>query len=196
MVRPGGQAAQGQGSAAWQNSAMVMPLDTLAQRLVGQQFPLVALPSTNGKTMGPMDFATGSFVLFIYPRTGRPDRVEPPEWSLVPGAKGCTPEACEFRDLAAEYAAIGYALYGLSSQDTDYQREAAERLDLPYPLLSDPGFVLATACGLPTFGFDGELLHVRSTLVVRERMITHAFLGITEAAAHPRDLLDRLRAGR
>lgn len=196
MVRPSGQAAQGQGSAAWQNSAMVMPLDTLAQRLVGQQFPLVSLPSTNGKTMGPMDFATGSFVLFIYPRTGRPDRVEPPEWSLVPGAKGCTPEACEFRDLAAEYAAIGYALYGLSSQDTDYQREAAERLHLPYPLLSDPGFVLATACGLPTFGFDGELLHVRSTLVVRERMITHAFLGITEAAAHPRDLLDRLRAGR
>lgn len=175
---------------------MDMPLDTLATRLVGQQFPLIALPATSGKTMGPMDFATGSFVLFIYPRTGRPDTVEPPEWSLVPGAKGCTAEACEFRDLAADFASIGYRVLGLSNQDTGYQREAAERLHLPYPLLSDPGFVLATACGLPTFGFDGELLHVRSTLVVRDRMITHAFLGITEAAAHPRDLLDRLRAGR
>ena len=171
---------------------MDMPLDALAQRLVGEQFPLVALPSTAGKTMGPMDFSTGSFVLFIYPRTGRPDRVEPPEWSLVPGAKGCTPEACEFRDLADDFASIGYRVIGLSSQDTDYQREAVERLHLPYPLLSDPGFVLATACGLPTFGFEGELLHVRSTLVVREHTITHAFLGITDAAAHPAALLKEL----
>jgi len=175
---------------------MDMPTTIPAEHLVGEQFPLLSLPSTTGETMGPMDFATGSFVLFIYPRTGRPDRVEPPEWSLVPGAKGCTPEACEFRDLAADFASIGYRVLGLSSQETDYQREAAERLHLPYPLLSDPGFVLATACGLPTFGFDGELLHVRSTLVVRERLITHAFLGITEAAAHPRDLINRLRTGR
>ncbi|MBP2375817.1 peroxiredoxin [Paeniglutamicibacter psychrophenolicus] len=175
---------------------MDMPLDSLPKRLVGQQFPLLSLPSTTGETLGPMDFATGSFVLFIYPRTGRPDRVEPPEWSLVPGAKGCTPEACEFRDLASDFASIGYRVFGLSSQDTDYQREAAERLHLPYPLLSDPGFVLATACGLPTFGFDGELLHVRSTLVVRERMITHAFLGINDAATHPAALLEELRRSR
>lgn len=174
---------------------MDMPLDDTAERLVGQQFPLVSLPATTGETLGPMDFATGSFVLFIYPRTGRPGHAESPDWAAIPGAKGCTPEACEFRDLAADYAALDYRIFGLSSQDPEYQREAAERLHLPYPLLSDPGFVLATATGLPTFGFDGELLHVRSTLVVRERMITHAFLGITDAQAHPRLLLEELRQG-
>lgn len=174
---------------------MDTPPDATADRLIGAQFPLLSLPSTTGETMGPMDFAIGSFVLFIYPRTGRPDRVEPTGWSVVPGAKGCTPEACEFRDLSADYESLGYRIFGLSSQDTADQREAVERLHLPYPLLSDPGFVLATACGLPTFGFDGELLHVRSTLVVRDRIITHAFLDIRDAAAHPNLLLTELRQG-
>ncbi len=146
--------------------------------------------------MTPEDFATGSFVLFIYPRTGRPDRIEPPEWSLVPGAKGCTPESCEFRDLAADYAASGFRIYGLSSQDTEYQREAVGRLHLPYPLLSDPGFALATALDLPAFEFAGEKLHVRSTLVVTEGTITHAYVGITDAVAHPRLLLAELQEGR
>lgn len=179
----------------WQTIAMDMPLDDTAARLVGQQFPLVSLPATTGETLGPLDFAVGSFILFIYPRTGRPGKAESPEWSLIPGARGCTLEACEFRDLAEAYAAIDYRILGLSSQNTAYQREATERLHLPYPLLSDPGFVLATATGLPTFGFDGELLHVRSTLVVRERTITHAFLGIIDGAAHPRLLLEQLRRG-
>lgn len=172
---------------------MDTPTHECAEYLVGRQFPLVALPSTTGETIGPMDFTGGAFVLFIYPRTGRPDHVKPPEWSMLPGAKGCTQESCSFRDLAADYAAIGYRIFGLSSQDTEYQREAAERLHLPYPLLSDPGFVVATACGLPTFGFDGEMLHARSTLVVRERIITHAFFDITDAAAHPQQLLEELQ---
>ncbi|MFJ6419092.1 peroxiredoxin [Paeniglutamicibacter sp. NPDC091659] len=175
---------------------MDTPTDISADYLVGQQFPLLSLPSTTGETLGPMDFATGSFVLFIYPRTGRPDEVEHPGWAQVPGAKGCTPEACGFRDLAADYAAIGYRVLGLSSQDTDHQLEAVERLHLPYPLLSDPGFALATACGLPTFGFEGELLHVRSTLVVSDRTITHAYFGIADAAAHPRRLLAQLQQDR
>lgn len=166
-----------------------------ANHLVGQQFPLVALPSTTGQTIGPREFASGSFVLFSYPRTSRPDQTQSPEWALVPRAKGCTPEACEFRDLAADYAVLGYRIYGLSSQDTDDQSEAAKRLHLPYPVLSDPEFVLANALGLPTFGFDGELLHTRSTLVVRDRIITHAYFGILDAAAHARDLLERLHQG-
>ena len=172
---------------------MDMPTSIPAEHLVGEQFPLLSLPSTTGELLGPMDFATGNFVLFIYPRTGRPDRVEPPEWSMVPGAKGCTPEACEFRDLTADYAARGYRIYGLSSQDTAHQSEAAKRLHLPYPLLSDPEFVLANALGLPTFGFDGELLHTRSTLVVRDRIIIHAYFGIIDAATHPCNLLEQLR---
>lgn len=166
-----------------------------ANYLIGQQFPLVALPATTGTTIGPQEFVSGSFILFIYPRTGRPDQPESPQWALIPGAKGCTPEACEFRDLSADYAALGYRLYGLSSQDTAYQQEAAERLHLPYPLLSDPGFVLATSLGLSTFGFEGELLHTRSTLVVRDRIITHAFLDVPDAPTHPRQLLELLKAG-
>lgn len=164
-----------------------------ASYLIGQQFPLVALPASTGQTIGPIDFVSGSFVLFIYPRTSVPDQPESPEWALLPGAKGCTPEACEFRDLTADYAARGYRIYGLSSQDTAHQSEAAKRLHLPYPLLSDTEFVLANALGLPTFGFDGELLHTRSTLVVRDRIIIHAYFGIIDAATHPRNLLEQLR---
>lgn len=163
-----------------------------ASYLVGQQFPLLALPATTGQTIGPVEFVSGSFVLFIYPRTSRSDQIQSPEWEQLPGAKGCTPEACEFRDLAADYATLGYRIYGLSSQDTDYQQEAATRLHLSYPLLSDPEFVLANALGLPSFGFNGELLHTRSTLVVSDRIITHAYFGILDAAAHPRDLFEHL----
>lgn len=163
--------------------------------LIGQQFPLMALPATTGMSIGPQEFVTGSFVLFIYPRTGREDQPESPDCALIPGAKGCTPEACEFRDLSADYASLGYRIYGLSSQDTAYQQEVAERLHLPYPLLSDHGFVLANAMGLPTFVFDGELLYTRSTLVVRDRIITHAFLDIPNAPTHPRQLLELLQAG-
>lgn len=172
---------------------MHMRAEPTGDHLVGRRFPEVSLPATTGMTMSPEDFASGSFVLFIYPRTGRPDRIEPPEWSMVPGAKGCTSESCEFRDLAADFAAIGFGIYGLSSQDTDYQREAAGRLHLPYPLLSDPGFVLAAELGLPTFDFDGGKLHVRSTLVVSDGEIILAYVGITDAAAHPRLLLARLQ---
>lgn len=164
-----------------------------ASYLINGQFPLLALPASSGESIGPMDLVSGSFVLFLYPRTGDPTQSESPDWALLPGAKGCTSEACEFRDLATDYATLGYRLYGLSSQNTDYQREAAERLQLPYPLLSDPQFVLANALGLPTFGFDGELLYTRSTLVVRDRIITHAFVGIRDAASHPRELLEQLR---
>lgn len=164
-----------------------------ADFLVGRRFPNVSLVATTGAVLEPEDFATGSFVLFIYPRTGRPDHIEPAGWSLVPGAKGCTTESCEFRDLAADYAAIGYRLYGLSSQESDYQHETVERLHLTYPLLSDPGFSVATELGLPSFEFDGEKLHVRSTLVVVAGNITHANLGITDAATHPRRLLAQLR---
>lgn len=178
----------------WDTGGMDTPTETTTGQLVGRPFPSVSLPSTAGSDLSRADVASGTFILFIYPRTGRPDQAESPEWSRMPGAKGCTPEACEFRDLAADYAGIGFRIYGLSSQDTHYQREAVDRLHLPYPLLSDPEFELADAVGLPTFDFDGERLYTRSTLVVSNRIITHAFLNITDAATHPRQLLETLRA--
>jgi peroxiredoxin len=92
----------------------------------------------------------------------------PPGWGDIPGARGCTPEACSFRDLAAEFAEAGAELYGLSTQDTGYQREAADRLHLPYPLLSDADLALARALRLPTFDVEGTTLLRRLTMVLRD----------------------------
>lgn len=160
-----------------------------AVRLTGRVLPAVALPSTRGGSVELDRIHPNSFVLFIYPRTGRPDTAESPEWSIIPGAKGCTAETCEFRDLAADYAARGYGLYGLSSQDAEYQSEASTRLHLPYPLLSDVDLVVAESLDLPTFEFEGARLYTRSTLVVQDGAIARAFVGIENAADHPRQLL-------
>jgi len=169
-----------------------VPDSSQAQALIGRAFPNLALRATTGGLLTGDELSADRFVLFVYPRTGRPDRAESPEWELLPGAKGCTAETCEFRDLAADYAAAGYKLYGLSSQETGDQTEASVRLHLPYPLLSDPDFTLASALQLPTFEFLGERLYVRSTLVVEHGTIAGAELGITDAAGHPRRLLAAL----
>lgn len=168
-------------------------LDLATRQMIGTAFPDGAFRSTDGTRFTAREFPASSFILFIYPKTGRPDVAEAPQWSMVPGAKGCTAESCEFRDLASDFAAIGYSLLGLSSQHSEYQQEAAERLHLGYPLLSDPEFTLVSALGLPTFEFDSERLYVRSTLVVSAGIITHVQLGITDAAGHPRHLLEQLR---
>lgn len=165
-----------------------------AQALPGRAFPNLTLRATTGELLTGNALSADRFVLFVYPRTGRPDRAESPDWELLPGAKGCTAEACEFRDLAAGYAAAGYKIYGLSSQETGDQAEASVRLHLPYPLLSDPDFTLASALQLPTFDFQGDRLYVRSTLVVEHGTITRAELGITDAAAHPHRILAALRS--
>lgn len=166
-------------------------LKELAAQLQGRVLPAIALPSTRGGTINLVKIPN-SFVLFIYPRTGRPDTTESSEWSIIPGAKGCTAETCEFRDLAADYAAHGYGLYGLSSQDTEYQSEASARLHLPYSLLSDVALTVAESLNLPTFESEGERLYVRSTLVIQAGVIAEAFLGIENAADHPRQLLAEL----
>lgn len=162
------------------------------QRLVGLPIPALSFPATTGEAVDLSAEALGDYVLFIYPRTGRPDRPESDDWALIPGAKGCTPEACEFRDLAADFSRIGLSIYGLATQDTAYQLEVAERLHLPYPLLSDPNAELARTLGLEKFIYDGLELYKRSTLVVRDKVIVMAQLGITDAASHPRELLDTL----
>lgn len=162
------------------------------QRLVGMPVPVLGFPATTGHLVDLAEGALGDFVLFIYPRTGRPDQPEGDEWALIPGAKGCTAESCEFRDLAAEFSLIGLSIFGLSTQDTAYQQEAAERLHLPYPLLSDPQVKLGRALGLETFSYDGSELYKRGTLVVRSRVIVMAQLEIADAAVHPADLLATL----
>lgn len=156
------------------------------------RFPALQLPATTGDDLDPGRDSGGDFVLFVYPRTGRPDRPEADDWALIPGAKGCTAESCEFRDLASDFERIGLKIYGLSTQDTAYQQEAAERLHLPYPLLSDQTLELGRLLSLSTFRYDGLELYRRSTLVVRAGEIMLAQLEIAEAASHPRDLLAAL----
>jgi peroxiredoxin len=144
-----------------------------ADHLRGATWPPIAVPATDGSTVR-VDELPGLSVVFAYPRTGRPGQ-EPPGgeagWNAIPGARGCTPEACSFRDERARFAERGARVFGLSTQDTEYQREAVERLHLPYPLLSDERLELTRALGLPTFEVDGLTLIRRLTLIVRDGVI-------------------------
>jgi peroxiredoxin len=134
-------------------------------------------------------------VLYAYPRTGRPGEVPlTPEWDLIPGARGCTPESCAFRDHAAELSAARAEVAGLSTQDSDYQREAAERLHLPFPLLSDADLELTRALVLPTFTVAGQVLLKRHTLVVRDGSVEHVFYPVFPPDEHAAEVLEWLRA--
>jgi peroxiredoxin len=147
--------------------------DGATDHLPGTALPAIALPATDGTDVR-LDTLAGVSVVFAYPRTGRPGE-DPPGgetgWNAIPGARGCTPEACSFRDEQARFADRGARIFGLSTQDRDYQREAAERLHLPYPLLSDAGLELTRALDLPTFDVDGLTLIRRLTLIVRDGAI-------------------------
>jgi len=147
--------------------------DGATNHLPRTPMPAIPLPATDG-TEVRLDRLPGVSVVFAYPRTGRPGE-EPPGgeagWNAIPGARGCTPEACSFRDEKARFEQRGARIFGLSTQDTEYQREAVERLHLPYPLLSDAGLQLTRALDLPTFEVDGATLIRRLTLIVRDGII-------------------------
>ena len=116
---------------------------------------MVELPSTKGGSLALNDLVTRT-VVFVYPSIGGIDDALLEEWTAIPGARGCTPEACGFRDQVASFRSVGADVLGLSGQPAEQQREAVERLRLPYPLLSDERLQLATALGLPTFEFHGK----------------------------------------
>lgn len=146
--------------------------DGAASHLPGAAVPRIPLPATTGGTVDLAARSTAApVVVFAYPRTGRPGIDPPPGWDEIPGARGCTPEACSFRDLMAEFAAAGAEVYGLSTQDTGYQQEAAWRLALPYPLVSDESLAFTRALRLPTFEVSGMVLLRRLTLVLRDGRI-------------------------
>jgi len=146
-----------------------------ARHLAGTKLPDIALPATAG---GPVNMSklTGRTVVYIYPRTGVPGVDAPPGWDDIPGARGCTPQSCGFRDHFGALKRLGVAqLYGLSTQDTAYQQEAAIRLHLPFPILSDEKLALTKALKLPTFTTSGMTLLKRMALVVDDGVITKAF---------------------
>jgi len=149
--------------------------DGAADDLPRSRLPDVALPATDGTEVRLSDLP-GRSVVFAYPRTGKPG--EPSlggdeAWDAIPGARGCTPQACAIRDTHSRFEALGVHVFGLSTQSPEDQREAAERLHLPYRLLSDPDATLA----LPTFEVEGAKLYKRLTLIVRD--------GIVERAIYP-----------
>jgi len=149
--------------------------DGACAHLAGMRLPSLSLASTSGRAVN-LEKLAGRSVVYCYPRTGRPDREMPAGWNAIPGARGCTPQSCGFRDHSKELRNAGVArLFGLSTQDTAYQREAVERLHLPFELLSDEKLEFAKALRLPTFEVEGMTLIKRLTLVGRDGKIEKVF---------------------
>ena len=139
--------------------------DGACAHLLGMALPNVALPSTTGDLVNVAQAAASKrTVFFFYPRSGRPDQEPPAGWDHIPGARGCTPQSCAYRDHFADFAGLGVQVYGVSAQDTGYQQEFAARTELPYPLLSDVESRLTSALRLPTFEVEGMKLIKRLTL--------------------------------
>lgn len=147
--------------------------DGACDHLLGIEVPPVALPATNGTRVRLDRVGTRWTVVYAYPRTGVPDRDSPPGWDAIPGARGCTPQNCAFRDHHAELSALGATVYGLSTQSTAYQQEMAERLHLPYPVLSDERLELTRALRLPTFTYGAWTLLKRFSLIIAAGRIAH-----------------------
>lgn len=168
--------------------------DGAADHLVGAALPSVRLRATDG-TWVDVAALTGRTVLYAYPRTGEPDQPALTEdWDLIPGARGCTPQACDFRDHHGDLAAAGARVLGLSTQDTGYQREAVERLHLPFAILSDADLELTRALSLPSFEVAGQVLVRRLTLVVDDGVVTHVWYPVFPPDTHAEDVLAWLRS--
>lgn len=169
--------------------------DQAADHLIGTAMPHVALVSTSGKTIRLDMLGDRRTVIYIYPLTGRPGTDVPRGWDSIPGARGCTPESCGFRDHFRDLLEAGAGrVFGLSSQNTDYQGEVVERLALPFDMLSDPQFLMADTLRLPTFEAGGTRLFKRLTMMVRAGLIEHVFYPIFPPNAHAQQVLNWLRS--
>jgi peroxiredoxin/protein-L-isoaspartate O-methyltransferase len=147
--------------------------DGAADHLLGTLLPSIELPATTGETVDVAAIGAPWAVLYIYPMTGRPDREMPAGWDMIPGARGCTPQTCSFRDHQAELAALGAEVYGLSVQTPEYQAEMAARLHVEFPILSDAALELGQALDLPTMEVAGMNLYKRLTMIVRRGRVEH-----------------------
>jgi peroxiredoxin len=166
--------------------------DGAADHLLNAVIPPIELQATTGDTVR-LDELPRRTVLFCYPRTGRPDEELPPGWNAIPGARGCTPETCGFRDAHAQFVELGARVLALSTQSSDYQRELAERLELPFPVLSDERLELTDALRLPTFETSGMTLLKRLTLVIDDGRISHVFYPVFPPDSHAAEVLSWLR---
>jgi peroxiredoxin len=167
--------------------------DGAAAHLQGSLVPDVRLRSTNGPLVSLARLGKDWAVVYAYPRTGRPGEPElTDDWDLIPGARGCTPEACGFRDHYAELNAAGANVFGLSTQSTADQEELAARLHLPFPVLSDESLALTQAMRLPTFRAAGQTLLCRLTLVIRDGRVEHVWYPVFPPDRHAGEVLQWL----
>ena len=166
--------------------------DGAADHLPGVRVPSVPLSATSG---GKVDLSalSGKTVVYCYPMTGRPFKDLPQGWDEIPGARGCTPQSCSFRDHHAELAQLGARVFGLSTQSTAYQREAAARLRLPFDLLSDEDLAFAEALSLPTFEAGGMILLMRLTLIIEEGKVEKVFYPVFPPGKNAEEVLAWLR---
>jgi peroxiredoxin len=160
----------------------------------GMGLPDIALPSTHGGATS-LAALSGTLVVYVYPWTGRPGSPNPPNWDDIPGAHGSTPQAEGFRDLYEAYRALGVGIYGVSGQDTAYQREFSDRLGLPFVLLSDETETLQRALSLPVFITGGKSYLKRLTLITRNGKIARVIYPVADPAAHAEEVLGMLRSG-
>jgi peroxiredoxin len=162
--------------------------DGACDHLPGLALPDLTLPSSSGP-VNLLELARERLVLYVYPRTGRPGQPMLPGWDDIPGARGCTPQSCAFRDHAAELAAMGARVAGLSAQSLDDQVEFAERNRMPFPVVSDERLELAHALGLPTFEVEGSRLYKRVTLVAEQGRIAKVFYPVFPPDRNAQDVL-------
>ena len=153
----------------------------------GRRIPDIELPTTAGRSLGLARLA-GRAIVFCYPWTGRPGEPNPPGWDDIPGAHGSTPQSEGFRDLYDGFRQVDAEVFGLSTQASDYQREFAQRLRLPFALLSDADFLWQRALGLPTFSTGGVTYLKRLTLALKDGAIERVYYPVDPPAAHAREV--------
>ena len=169
--------------------------DGAADHLPGIGLPSVPLNATSGDTVD-LSALSGKTVVYCYPMTGRPGKDLPQGWDEIPGARGCTPQACSFRDHHAELQDLGARVFGLSTQSTGYQREAVGRLRLPFDLLSDEDLAFAEALSLPTFEAEGMILLKRLTLIIENGRVEKVFYPVFPPGKNAEEVLAWLRQQR
>jgi peroxiredoxin len=175
-------------------SDLPQPIDDgAAKHLWRMPVPPVALPSTAGRRVDLSDLSASRTVLYCYPMTGVPGKPLPEGWDMIPGARGCTPQTCSFRDYHQEISELNAEVFGVSTQTTQYQREMADRLHLPFEILSDSEFKLCDALRLPTFEVDGMRLVKRITLILHGGRIEHVLYPVFPPDKSASQVLDWLK---
>lgn len=169
--------------------------DGAAAHLLGMKVPQIHLRSTSGQDV-ELTSVAGRLVLYFYPMTGRPDIPLPRGWDQIPGARGCTPQSCAFKNLYQEIRELGAGVFGVSTQSSEYQQEAVNRLQLPFALLSDEHLALTNLLSLPTFKVEEKTLIKRLTLIIESRVIVKVFYPVFPTDRNAGDVLQWLKENR